>query len=138
LLVAYLVHFAEEWYGGITTWAQNSLGYEVSIERLLVINGVALVLFATGTIASIRAARLTWFTVAFATVLGLNGVLHALATIGLGQYSPGTVTGLVLYIPLSIIVFRLSTSALSGRTIRRSIVAGVLFHGLVTFLAAVR
>jgi hypothetical protein len=137
LLVAYLAHFAEEWYGEITNWAQDSLGYEVSIERLLVINGIALLLFTTGTIASVRAARMTWFTVAFATVLGLNGILHSLATIGLGQYAPGTITGLVLYIPLSIIVFRLSATDLSGTIIRRSIFAGVFFHGLVTFLAAV-
>jgi hypothetical protein len=130
LLVAYLAHFAEEWYGEITNWAQDSLGYEVSIERLLVINGIALLL-------SVRAARMTWFTVAFATVLGLNGILHSLATIGLGQYAPGTITGLVLYIPLSIIVFRLSATDLSGTIIRRSIFAGVFFHGLVTFLAAV-
>lgn len=137
MLLAYLVHFAEEWYGEITVWAQDSLGYDVSIERLLLLNSVALVLFATGTIASVRAAKVTWFTVSFATVLGLNGVLHALATIGLGQYSPGTITGLALYIPLSAWALKQSTSSLSGRVIRRSVVAGVLFHALVTLLAII-
>lgn len=137
MLVAYLVHFAEEWYGEITTWAEDSLGYEVSIERLLLINGTALLLFTIGTVASVRAGRITWFTVSFATLLGLNGVLHTLATIGLGRYSPGAITGLALYIPLSVIALRLSATDLSASTIKRSIVAGVLFHGLVTFLAVV-
>jgi hypothetical protein len=134
-LLAYVVHFAEEWYGELTTWARDTLDYEVSIERLLLLNGIAFVLFAVGTIASIRAGRLTWFTVAFATLLGLNGVLHTLATVGLGQYSPGTVTGLVLYIPLSVLALRSSTTQLDGKIVRRSVVAGVVFHGLVTFFA---
>jgi hypothetical protein len=137
LLLAYLVHFAEEWYGEITTWAQDTLNYEVSIERLLLLNGMAFVLFAIGTAASIRAGRITWFTVAFATLLGVNGTLHTLATIGLGQYSPGTITGLALYIPLSIFALRSAATQLNGTIFRRSLVAGVMFHVLVTFLAIV-
>jgi len=38
---------------------------------------------------------------------------------------------------LSVIALRLSATDLSASTIKRSIVAGVLFHGLVTFLAVV-
>jgi len=137
LLAAYVVHFAEEWYGEITIWAEEALGYAVSIERLLFINGIAFVLFAVGTVASIRVARITWFTVSFATVLGLNGALHALASLGLGQYSPGTITGLVLYIPLSILALRSSASQIDGNIFRRSIVAGIAFHALVTILAVI-
>jgi hypothetical protein len=135
LLIAYVVHFAEEWYGEITLWANDALGYEVSIERLLLLNGIAFVLFAVGTVASIRSPRMAWFTVSFAALLGLNGILHTLATLGLGQYSPGTVTSLVLYIPLSINVLRSSAAQLPRTTFRRSIVGGVLFHGLVTIFA---
>lgn len=135
LLIAYVVHFAEEWFGEITIWAKDALGYEVSIERLLLLNGIAFGIFAVGTVASIRSPRMAWFTVSFAAMLGLNGILHTLATLGLGQYSPGTVTGLVLYIPLSIIVLRSSAARLGSSTFRRSIAAGVLFHGLVTILA---
>jgi len=135
LLIAYVVHFAEEWYGEITTWAEEALGYEVSIERLLLLNAIAFVLFAAGTAASMRSPRMAWFTVSFAALLGLNGILHTLATFGLGQYSPGAVTGLVLYVPLSIIVLRSSAGQLSSTTFRRSIVGGILFHGLVTILA---
>ena len=135
LLIAYVVHFAEEWYGEITTWAKDALGYEISIERLLLLNAIAFVLFAVGTVASIRSPRMAWFTVSFAAMLGLNGVLHTLATLGLGEYSPGAVTSLVLYLPLSIIVLRSSAAQLPSTTFRRSIVGGVLFHGLVTILA---
>lgn len=135
LLIAYVVHFAEEWYGEITTWAKDALGYEVSIERLLLLNAIALALFAIGTVASMRSPRMAWFTISFAALLGLNGVLHTLATFGLGQYSPGAVTGLVLYIPLSIIVLRSSAAQIPITTFRRSVVGGILFHGLVTVLA---
>jgi len=63
LLIAYVVHFAEEWYGEITTWAADALGYEVSIERLLLINAIAFVLFVVGTVASIRSPRRAWWCI---------------------------------------------------------------------------
>lgn len=135
LPVAYLLHFAEEWLGEILLWARTTLGYEVDLERFLVINAAAFALFVLGTSAALRVPRMAWFAASLAALLGLNGVLHTLATLGWGRYAPGTVTGLLLYIPLSIVVLRSSASRLSRPVFTSAVVAGVAFHGLVTFVA---
>jgi len=79
--------------------------------------------------------RMAWFSASFAALLGLNGLLHTLATLGLGLYSPGTVTGLLLYLPLSAIVLRASATQLSRTIIANSVLFGVLIHSLISLLA---
>lgn len=135
LPIAFVLHFAEEWFGGFSAWTLIALGTEVTPERFLLINGVALPLFGIGTLAALRFPRMAWFAASLAALFGLNGVVHTLATLGLGLYSPGTVTGLLLFIPLSVIVLRSSAARLSGAVFAGSILFGVLLHGLATFLA---
>ena len=135
LPIAYLLHLAEEWFGGISAWTLLALGNEISAERFILINGIALPIFVAGTVAAFFSPRMAWFSAAFAAMLGLNGVLHTLATLGLGLYSPGTVTGLILYIPLSVIVLKSSFTQLSRTTFASSVLFGVFFHGLIAFLA---
>ncbi len=135
LPVAFLLHLAEEWFGGISAWTLIALGNEISPERFMLINGVAFPIFVAGTVATYYFPRMAWFSASFAALLGLNGLLHTLATLGLGLYSPGTITGLLLYLPLSAIVLRASATQLSGTVFASSVLFGVLIHGLISFLA---
>jgi hypothetical protein len=135
LPVAYLLHFAEEWFGGFSAWTLTVVGEEVAPARFLLINGIAFPLFIAGTLAAYRNPRMAWFSASLAALLGLNGALHILATLGFGRYAPGAVTGLLLYLPLSAIVLRWSAARLSGFVFAGSIVFGILIHGLVSYLA---
>jgi hypothetical protein len=135
LPVAFLLHLAEEWFGGISAWTLIALGNEISPERFVLINGIAFPIFVAGTVAACYFPRMAWFSASFAALLGLNGLLHTLATLGLGLYSPGTVTGLLLYLPLSAIVLRASATQLTGIVFASSVIFGVLIHGLISFLA---
>ncbi len=135
LPVAFLLHLAEEWFGGISAWTLIALGSDISTERFVMINGIAFPIFVAGTVAAYYYPRMAWFSASFAALLGLNGLLHTLATLGLGLYSPGTVTGLLLYLPLSAIVLRASATQLSRSVFASSVLIGVLIHGLISFLA---
>jgi hypothetical protein len=135
LPVAYLLHLAEEWFGDLPAWTRLAPGPEVSPERFLLINAVAFLLFLSGTVAALRYPRMAWFAAAFAALLGLNGVVHALATLGLGSYSPGTVTGLLIYLPLSVIVLRSSAARLSRAMLVGSVILGVLLHAIAYLVA---
>ena len=104
-------------------------------QRFVLINGIAFLIFVAGTVAAYYYPRMAWFSALFAGMLGLNGVLHTLATLGLGLYSPGTVTGLLLYLPLSVVVLRASATQLSRFVFASSVLFGVLIHGLISFLA---
>ena len=135
LPVAFLLHLAEEWFGGISAWTLIALGNEISPERFVLINGIAFPIFVAGSVAAYYFPRMAWFSAFLAAMLGLNGVLHTLATLGLGLYSPGTVTGLLLYLPLSVVVLRVSVTQLSRSVFASSVLFGVLIHGLISFLA---
>lgn len=136
LPIAYMLHLAEEWFGGFTDWTLTVPVYDVGPERFVLINAIALAIFVIGTGAALLSRRMAWFAASLAALLGLNGVLHTLASLGFGSYSPGTVTGLALYIPLSVVVLRSSAARLPRPVFLGSAVFGIILHGLVAILAS--
>jgi len=65
----------------------------------------------------------------------VHGGRRVFTTVGLGRYAPGTVTGLLLFIPLRAVVLRASSARLSGAVLTRAVLFGVLLNGLVSLLA---
>lgn len=135
LPVVLLVHQAEEWFGGFPEWTRYAVGAGVTAERFLVINTVGLVLFTAWTLAAFRDDRMAWIVAALATLIGLNGLLHALASIVVGRYSPGTATGLLLSLPFSVVVLRAAFQTRPRLSVFGAMAAGVVLHGVATILA---
>lgn len=135
LPVVLLLHQAEEWFGGFPEWTSSTLGNGVEPEEFLLINAVGFVLFTICTLAAFRERRMAWIVISLSTVLGLNGILHAVASILGDRYSPGTATGLFLSLPFSVVVLRAALAEVPRELLIAAIVAGALFHGMVTFLA---
>jgi hypothetical protein len=135
LPVVLLLHQMEEWFGGFPEWTRFVVGNGVSSERFLLINAVGLLLITFWTLAAFREPRMAWIVASVATLLGLNGVLHAFASVLLGRYSPGTTTGLLLSLPLSVVVLRASVARLPRAQVCGAVLAGALLHGVVTYLA---
>lgn len=135
LVLSYAVHLGEEWFAGFLDWTPVALGYAITVERFIVINATSFVVFAIGTLGAIRYPSMSWFAVVLAALLGLNGILHTVATVGFGYYSPGTVTGLLLYVPLSIMILKQMSTKLPASTFTGSVILGGLLHALVAFLA---
>ena len=96
LPVVLLLHQLEEWFGGFPEWTSFAVGNGVEPRTFLLINAAGFVLFTIWTLAAFRERRMAWIVVSLATLLGLNGVLHAFASILVDRYSPGTATGLLL------------------------------------------
>ena len=132
---AYMVHMLEEWVGGFSAWTATVLGQEVSPERFIIINSVALPLSCIGIAAALRWPRFSWFSVSFAALIVLNGVLHFLATLAFGSYSPGTLTGLLIYLPLGSFALRTSAKTMQPRTFYLALLFGFLVHGFVALAA---
>lgn len=137
LPLAYCAHLAEEWWGGpgFFAWAHAVLGAVVSPDRFILINAVAFSLFAVGTVQAIRDRRYAWFVVALSALMFLNGALHLLATVGFATYSPGTVTGTLLYLPLGGLLLRHMSRTLPGKVYAVAVLAGIGAHGLVAIAA---
>lgn len=135
LPIVLLLHQAEEWFGGFPEWTRLTLGDGVEPGQFLLVNSVGFLLITFWTLAAFRVPELAWIVVSFAALLGLNGALHAIASIVVERYSPGTATGLLLSLPLSVAVLRSSARVIPRMQFLGATVAGFLMHGVVTFLA---
>ncbi len=135
LPVAVALHIAEEWFAGLTDWANLFLDIDIGAERFLTINMIGLVLFVIGAASAYREPRATWIGVSLAALVGLNAVVHMVLSVAVGAYSPGTITGLLLYIPLCIIIFRWAAVHQPRSVIVGSILFGIGIHAVATLSA---
>ena len=133
--VTYLVHIAEEYWGGFPAWIARFWGVESSVSNFLSWNVGALVLMCVGVVLVLATKSYRWLLVSFGTVVLINGVVHTLASVATWSYSPGTVSGLLLYVPLGLFTLRRARASVNARTMRAGIIVGVLMHAVVVLLA---
>jgi hypothetical protein len=134
---AYLLHLGEEWWGGegFPVWASRFIGRSLPDGRFLVINGIAWPLMLAGSLVAVRFPSFLWLTVSFATVVLVNGAAHLLGSLAGGSYSPGTVTGVLIYVPLGIVTLRRASGLLAGRIFWRGVALGLFLHAVVFAVA---
>ncbi len=71
----------------------------------------------------------------FGTVVLINGLVHAIASVVTFSYSPGLVSGLLLFIPLGAITLRRAREQVNRRTFRAGVIVGLVMHAVVVLLA---
>ena len=108
LPVAFALHVAEE-APFFVTWINGRVTPQISQRSLLTVNaiafGVTVALALSLVVSRERVAGLVG--VAWIGFLMLaNGLFHLVATIADGRYCPGVITGVLLYLPLSLLFFR--------------------------------
>jgi hypothetical protein len=91
--------------------------------------------FVACSVVSLRNRGAAWLAVSLAALLGLNGALHLLATVAFGRYSPGTATGVLLYLPLGAVVLRAMAAHLPSSLFARGILVGILAHAAIAVIA---
>ena len=124
--VTEVVHSGDELFagGGLYTWVTYLGGSRISINRFVSATVVGVVSI---TIAAwLARKRYDWLLFALAAILVANALSHLAGSLVTGSYSPGTVSGLVLWLPLG--------GAVLYRGFTRNCVA-VWFLGLVVGLA---
>lgn len=134
---AYLLHLAEEWWGGegFALWMVRAYGRQVSTTRFLVLNGIAWPLFAGLTVAALWKPALSWFLTTFGTVVVVNAALHVLGSLATSSYSPGLPTGLLLYFPIGTYAIATGARQLPSGTFAGAVLGGFLTHALVAVIA---
>lgn len=139
LPAAYLLHLAEEVWGGrgLVPWAVQHLSPSFTFERFLTINAVGLPALLVAMLAAIRVQAARWFIAAVATLLLLNGLVHAAASLVTGTYAPGAVTGLLLYVPLGGWALRRVAAEIEPARLAVGVVCGIGLHAIVALAAFV-
>jgi uncharacterized membrane protein HdeD (DUF308 family) len=133
--LTYLVHIAEEYWGGFPVWIARFWGVESSSANFLSWNGGALVMMCVGVALVLATKSYRWLLVSFGTALLINGAVHTVASVVTRSYSPGLVSGLLFFIPLGLFTLRRARRQVNARTLRAGVVVGVVMHAAVVLLA---
>lgn len=134
--LTYAVHIAEELWAGETfyRWVSRVAAVDLSREEFLAMNAIAMLVMIGGVIvANLMTVRLP--IVALAAVTALNGTLHVFGTIVSGSYSPGVISGVLLWIPLGVYALRRTHGALPRAAFYAGVGLGFAAHALVSWLA---
>jgi hypothetical protein len=126
-VVAAVIHVLEEYAypGGFSDWMRSlnpRFAPWITARFALIVNGLFLLLCVMGAMI---ASKDLVFSLSVASLLFLNGLTHLAGAIRAKRYAPGVVSGVLLYVPLSLYAFYLFASA--GRlTLAGSAMAGLL------------
>jgi len=135
--LTYLVHIAEEYYGGFPNWSARFLGFHLTPDGFLQLNIVAWIIMLSASVLVVRDTSLSWLIMPFAGATFINGCAHVIASVITTSYSPGLISGLTLWLPLGAITLRRCYRDFSHKVFWIGISVGVLLHVLVTVLAIV-
>jgi hypothetical protein len=127
VVAAISVHFIEEYAMNFPGWALRFFSMPVTAEDFHLVNACVSLYAIACAVAGWRQPA---FSLTIAGLLALNGVFHAGASFVVGGYSPGAVTGLVLFIPVSLAAYQAARRAgvLSARVLAISLAGGVCWH----------
>lgn len=84
-------------------------------ERFLELNGIAWIAVLMASLIVLWRASARWVLVPLATVTAINGCAHAVGSIATMSYSPGVISGVMLWMPLGIFTLRRGYLDLSSR-----------------------
>ena len=131
----FFFHLLEEFFGGFSIWFSELFNADLSKGNFIAINAVALtiililaILYSYGKIKRI-------VLVVLGAMFFLNGVLHLLLSIFTMKYSPGTITGLILFVPLGVLIYKNVFPSLTRADRRNGILMGSLILMGVFFIA---
>jgi hypothetical protein len=129
--VTYLIHATEEYLcgEGFYRWSARIFGRGMTPELFIAINSLAWVLMVCTIIAFRKTPSVRWVTITFATVVFINGLAHILGSMWTWTYSPGVVSGLLLWIPLGAATFYRAWKRVTRRSFVAGLLVGAMIHG---------
>lgn len=134
--LTYCGHIAEEYWGGETFygWVSRLWGVDFTREEFLTLNAIGLVVMIAGVLVS-NVTPVRFPIAAFGFITIFNGTLHAVASVFTQSYSPGTISGVLVWIPLGMYALRRCSQSLSRQAFYGGIAGGVLAHAIISAVA---
>src|SRR5215213_5480839 len=134
--VVYLLHVAEEYWGGsgFSAYVARTRGVNLSPEKFLIMNAFGWALMIVGLVLAVRLRFSQWLMVCMATALLINGLSHTINAIARAEYNPGLVSGLLIFIPLGVLVLARLKGKMRGRRYFGALLVGALVNGVVLWL----
>ena len=137
LPIAYLIHIFDEYFSseGFPMWFSGIFKTSLSSNDFIIINSVGIsatliivILYSFNRVNSFLIATL-------GTLFFINGLIHLFASVITMEYSPGTLTGIVIYLPLGYVVFKKIFQLMPGQQRGLSIITAILLQIAVAIIA---
>jgi hypothetical protein len=135
--VTYVIHAGEEFFAGerFYNWISRVAGANLSREDFLTINAVSLTSMTLAVLAINTVPGARFLMATFGFIVALNGSLHTVSTIVTQSYSPGLVSGLLVWIPLGVFALQRARRELTQAELSLGVALGVLIHAMVILVA---
>jgi hypothetical protein len=127
----YLAHIAEEYWGGFSARAAEFTGLAIPEAAFLAGNALFWVLMSVAMVLVLRRPARAALVVAVATVITINAALHVGGSLLSAGYSPGLLTGVLLWLPLGVGALGRGYRLLPQHRFRIGVFIGVAAHVLV-------
>ncbi len=104
--VTYLIHIAEEYWGGegYPAYILRLRGVHLSTARFLIAQSVGLVLVTIGVILARQFNFPQMMLITLAAIIFVNGMTHAVTSLSVLSYGPGLFSSVFIWMPLGIFV----------------------------------
>jgi hypothetical protein len=135
--VTYLIHIAEEYWGGegYTAYLFRLRGVHLSTARFLFLQALGVVLICVGIVLSLK-LRFPRFMLAILGALVLaNGITHTVTALRHGGYGPGLVSCVLIWIPLGLVTLILLQGDMPALRLVVASLIGFSINGAVALIA---
>lgn len=134
---SYLIHIAEEYWGGdgYSAYLSRTKGVDLTRLRFLLMTAIGLVLMVAG----IPLAQMFRFPQLLLVILGtvvlVNGVSHGVSSLVKRSYNPGLVSGVLIWIPLGVITLAQLRDRMSTARFLTALMIGLAIQAVVSVLS---
>lgn len=134
--VSYLIHFAEEYWGGegYPAYLLRLRGVHLSEKRFVALQMLGFVLFVSaGVISTVLKFPQLMTAILSAFVLS-NGLSHTMTAIRDGRYGPGLFTSALLWIPVGAASLILMLARISFARFTLAVLIGFAINGVIALV----
>lgn len=137
LPASYLIHILEEYFSGagFLVWFSGVFNVDLSNTNFIIINSFGFAITITVVILY-NFNKLNNFVIGvLGSLFFVNGIIHFLASLLTASYSPGTISGVLLYLPLGYLTFKKIFPLIPQEQRVLSFTAGVIIQVIVALVA---
>jgi len=134
--ITYLIHIAEEYWGGegYPAYILRLRGVHMSTARFLVAQSVGVVLVTVGVILARRFNFPQMMLIILGSIVLVNGITHTVTALSIMSYGPGLWSSIFIWLPLGIFTLVRFRNAISRKRYWIAIAIGVGVNVVVGIL----
>ncbi len=134
--ITYLIHIAEEYWGGegYPAYILRLRGVHMSTARFMVAQSVGVVLVTVGVILARRFNFPQMMLIILGSIVLVNGITHTVTALSIMSYGPGLWSSIFIWMPLGIFTLLHFRNAVSRKRYWIAIAIGVGVNVVVGIL----